>query len=335
MAECLICSHCDRRFFSNVSRNDRPDNQERAIELRRPRSGARMSSSTGKISAAGLLFLLTTSVGWGLNWPVTKYVLAQWPPLSARGITGVAGALVLALFVTARGTSLRVPRDQWFRLCVFAVLNVSLWMAVMGYALVYLPASEATVIAYTNPIFTALFAWPLLGERMTPTRVAALLMAFTGLVLLFGGTAISANMAKLPGVLLALGGAVGFALGTVFLKKWPIRLPGATSAAWQIGIGCLPVAIAGLIFERPDASALNAGGWAALVYMTLGQFCIAYVAWFAALERLPASVAAIGTMLVPVIGVAVSAIALHEPLGAAKIAALALTIGGVTLAARS
>jgi drug/metabolite transporter (DMT)-like permease len=58
--------------------------------------------------------------------------------------------------------------------------------------------------------------------------------------------------------------------------------------------------------------------------MILVGHCIAYVTWFGAVERLPASVAAIGTMLVPVIGVVVSAIALHEPLGRSQIAALVL-----------
>jgi len=280
------------------------------------------------------MFLLGTSIGWGLNWPVIKYVLDQWPPLSARGWTGVAGALALALYAVLRGIPLHVPRDQWLRLIVFSVLNVTLWMGVMGYALLYLPASDAVVIAYTNPLFTALFAWPLLGERMTPTRVIALVMAFTGLVLLLGGNEMSATYAKLPGVALALIGAIGFALGTIFLKKYPLQLPGVTATAGQLGIGCLPVALLGLVFESPSMSALNAAGWAALAYIAFGQ-SIAFVCWFAALDRLPASVAAIGTMLAPVIGVTVSAYALGEPLGAAKIAALMLTIGGVMLAARS
>jgi len=65
------------------------------------------------------------------------------------------------------------------------------------------------------------------------------------------------------------------------------------------------------------------------------QFCIAYVSWFAALARLPASVAAIGTMAVPVIGVVASAIALHEPLGVTQIVALVFTLAGVVLATRS
>jgi drug/metabolite transporter (DMT)-like permease len=72
-----------------------------------------------------------------------------------------------------------------------------------------------------------------------------------------------------------------------------------------------------------------------LVYSTLIQFCIAYVCWFAALARLPASVAAMGTMAVPVIGVLASAAALHEPLGISQIVALLFTLAGVVLATRS
>lgn len=287
------------------------------------------------IAPSGLLFLMITSVGWGLNWPIMKFVLSEWPPLSARGLTGVVGAIALALYASLAGISLKVPSDQWPRVIVSAILNVTLWMVVMGIALVWLPASEAAVIAYTMPIWTALLAWPLLGERLTVLRIVALVMAFAGLAALFGANGVSASMAKLPGALLALTGAFGFALGTVFLKRYPIKLPGATSATWQFAIGCLPVAVAGLLIERPSLSALTAGGWAALAYMTFVQFCIAYVAWFAALERLPAAVAAIGTMLVPVIGVIVAGIALHEPLGPGQIAALVFTVAGVALAARS
>jgi drug/metabolite transporter (DMT)-like permease len=288
-----------------------------------------------QFAPAGLLFLAITSVSWGLNWPITKYVLSEWPPLPARGLTGIVGAVALAVYALLRGQSLRLPADQRWRILVSAFLNVTLWMAVMGLALLWLPASEAAVIAYTMPVWTVLFAWPLLGERLTPLRVLALLMAFGGIAALMGGNGFAASVAKLPGILLALCGAIGFAFGTIFVKKFPITLPGATSAAWQIGLGCLPVSVIGLAIEQPSFSALSATGWACLTYMTFIQFCVAYVCWFAALERLPASVAAIGTMAVPVIGVLVSAVALHEPLGIGQIAALILTLAGVVLATRS
>ena len=53
--------------------------------------------------------------------------------------------------------------------------------------------------------------------------------------------------------------------------------------------------------------------------MTLVQFCLCYVCWFAALERLPAATASIGTLLVPVIGVLAAAAMLREPLGLREI----------------
>jgi drug/metabolite transporter (DMT)-like permease len=288
-----------------------------------------------RIAPAGLMLLAVTSIGWGLNWPIMKQILTEWPPLSARGLTGIAGGLLLALLAVIRGESLRVPQGQWPRLLLSAVLNVSTWMTLMGLALLWLPASEAAVIAYTMPVWASLLAWLILGERMSLTRMLALVMAFAGIAALMGGNGIEASTAKLPGVAMVLVGAFVFALGTIAAKRLPITMPLIASSALQIGIGCVPVALAGLLFEHPRIEALSTLGWVLMAYMTVIQFCIAYVCWFAALERLPASVAAIGTMAVPVIGVIAAAIVLHEPLGIGQIAALVFTLAGVALAARS
>ena len=250
-------------------------------------------------------------------------------------MTGVIGALLLAGFAIARKQSLAVPRAVWPRLVLAGVLNVTGWMVLMGLALLWLPASEAALIAYTMPIWASIIAWPVLGERPTLLRTIALAMAFAGLASIMGGNGLAASEAKLPGILMALTGSIGFAVGTVLSKKLPIHLPPVTAAAWQIGIGCLPVAIAGLVLETTHPEAITRLGWLLLVYSTVVQFCIAYVSWFAALARLPASIAAIGTMAVPVIGVVASAVSLGEPLGPGQIAALVFTLAGVALATRS
>jgi drug/metabolite transporter (DMT)-like permease len=288
-----------------------------------------------RIAPAGLAFLAITSVGWGFNWPVTKYLIGYLPPLTLRGTTGVIGASLLAVLALVWGQTLWVPRMQWPRLALFAILNVGCWMVLMGFALVFLPASEAALIAYTMPVWASIMAWPVLGEKPNWLRVLALVMALAGLSAILGGNGISASLSKLPGMVMALGGAIGFAVGAVLAKKWPLDLPPVSTAAWQIGIGCVPVAIAGLLFETADFAGLSGNGWLLFGYSTVVQFCIAYVAWFAALARLPASVAAIGTMAVPVIGVTASAIALHEPLGIGQIAALIFTLAGVALATQS
>jgi len=287
-----------------------------------------------RLAPAGLMFLAITSVGWGFNWPVTKFLLGELPPLTLRGTTGVIGAVLLAALALFRSQPLAVERRLWPRLALYAALNVTGWMVLMGLALLWLPASEAALIAYTMPVWASLLAWPVLGERPTLLRTIALVMAFAGLAAIMGGNGISASEAKWPGIVMALGGAMGFALGTVLAKKYPLLMPPIPAAAWQIGLGCFPIVIVGLAIENSHLDRVTTVGWWLLIYSTVVQFCIAYVSWFAALARLPASVAAIGTMAVPVIGVVASAIALHEPLGAAQIAALIFTLFGVVLATR-
>jgi len=287
-----------------------------------------------RIAPAGLAFLAITSVGWGFNWPITKYLIGFLPPLTLRGTTGVIGASLLAIIALIWGQSLRVPRALWPRLVVAAILNVGCWMVMMGFALLYLPASEATLVAYTMPVWASLLAWPVLGERPNLLRA----VAGDGL---FGPERHHARRrlcgepVEIAGNPDGAGGALGFAVGTVLSKKWPLHLPPVSSAAWQIGVGCFPVAIVGFLFDHSNFAGLSGNGWLLFGYSTIVQFCVAYVAWFAALARLPASVAAIGTMAVPVIGVVASAVALHEPLGIGQIAALMFTLAGVALATQS
>src|SRR6185437_14023569 len=98
---------------------------------------------------------------------------SELPVLTMRGVTGVIGAALLAGFALAMGQTLRVERKLWPRLMLAALLNVTGWMVLMGLALLWLPASEAALIAYTMPVWASLLAWPVLGERPTVLRTLA------------------------------------------------------------------------------------------------------------------------------------------------------------------
>ena len=65
-------------------------------------------TAPARIAPAGLMFLAITSVGWGFNWPVTKFLLSELPPLTLRGSTGVIGAALLAALALVRAQSLKV-----------------------------------------------------------------------------------------------------------------------------------------------------------------------------------------------------------------------------------
>ena len=284
----------------------------------------------------GLLCLLVTAVGWGLNWPAMKLLLREWPPLSARGTAGVTSALALGLLAALRGERIVVPVRLAGRLIAGAALNVTAWMGLTTLSLLWLDAGQGALLAYTMPIWATLLAWPVLGERPNVGRIAALALGVAGVAVLLGGGGghgLALGSGKLPGVALALGAAVLFALGTVALRS-PLGLPPLSATAWQVGLGCLPMVAAGLLFEAPDPHALTAAGWAAMIYMTAVPMGVCYLCWFAALRRLPPAVASVATLITPLVGVVAAALALGEPLGAREALALVLTLGGVSFALR-
>src|SRR3954447_2987158 len=110
-------------------------------------------SMRGRIGPAGLMFLAITSLGWGFNWPVTKYLLGELPPLTLRGSTGVIGAGLLAVLALMRRQSLKVPRALWPRLLLAAALNVGAWMVLMGLALLWLPPRGGAADAHPLPVW--------------------------------------------------------------------------------------------------------------------------------------------------------------------------------------
>jgi drug/metabolite transporter (DMT)-like permease len=279
----------------------------------------------------GFLFLGVTSIGWAVNWAAIKILLREWPPLFSRGVAGVAAAILLAVVAAAFGESLKVSRRQIVPLLFAAFTNVFAWMGFSTMAMKYLTVSEGTLLVYTMPIWATLFAWPILGKRPGLRDIVALLLGLSGLLVLLSAHGIAFGPDKLTGIALALASAILFALGGVMTKS-PLPIAPTALVAWQVGLGCFPMIVLGLLLEHPNFAAITASGWSVLVYMALGPMGICYLAWFAALRRLPAATAAIGTLTIPIIGIVAAAIMLGEPLGIREALAMVLTLAGVGLA---
>ena len=240
---------------------------------------------------------------------------------------------MLATVAVARGDRLVVERAIVPRLVFAATINVFVWMGLGTIALRWLTGGEGALLVYTMPIWAAVLAWPIRGERPTLRTVLALLLGASGVVVLLSGQSLAFGSAKLPGVACALAAAILFAFGTV-VSRTPLPLPPLVSVAWQVGLGSLPMLLLGIAFEHPRLDALTGIGRAAMIYMVAVPMSLCYLTWFAALRRLPATSAATATLITPVIGVFASGIVLGEPLGAKQMLALVLTLSGVALALR-
>lgn len=280
----------------------------------------------------GLVLLMATAVNWGATWPLMKFLLTEWPPLTMRAIGSGALAVMLALGALAFGIRLHVPRDQRARLVLFSLLNITAWMAFGTLALRWLTASEAAILAYTMPVWAALFAWPILGEKPGPARLAGLTLGFGSILILFAGRGVELGLEKLPGLILILASALLFALGAVLSKRQPLVLHPITALAWQMAIGCLPMVVLALLLERFEPALVSPSHWFWFGWLMLFSMGLSYLTWFGALARLPASTAAIGTLLAPVLSVLGAGLFLGEPLGWREALALSGTVAAVALA---
>jgi drug/metabolite transporter (DMT)-like permease len=296
-------------------------------------SKAKQSAGSGTLSTipgsrlTGVACVLATALGWGLNWPATKFLLTTCPPLSARGVSGIAAGLILFGVAALRGETLSVPRHLWGRLTAAALLNVSAWMGLTTASLLWLPAGQAATFAYTMPVWVVLFSWFLLNERPGIRQITAVVLGICGVLVLVGESGFSVQE--------NLSAALLFAGGTILSKKAPIPLPRIALTAWQVALGCIPLLACGLLFEHARFDQLALIGWIALAYTAVVSMGVCYLLWFAALSRLKPSSAAIGTLLTPVVGVTASSLALGDPFTLSQAISLGLVAAGILLAARN
>jgi flagellin-like protein len=260
-----------------------------------------------------------------------KIILRDWPPLFARGISGVVATLILFAIAAANRERFSMPRKAWGPLLLASFTNVFAWMGFTTISMTTLSISESALLVYTMPIWATLLAWPILGSRPKPRDVSALILGFAGLFVLFSGHPLGLASSKIVSIALALGAAILFALGSLLNARSAPAAP-ISFVAWQIGLGCVPMVVLGLAFEHPDLGELKIDSGLMLAYMTLVPMGTCYLTWFAAIRRLSATTAAVGMLSVPVIGILTGALFLGDAVGWREICAVVLTLAGVTLA---
>jgi drug/metabolite transporter (DMT)-like permease len=266
-----------------------------------------------------------------MNWPAMKFVLAQMPVLTFRTMCVWFTGPALLLLARLGGEQLGVPVREWPMLLLAAFCNVTLWYFGTGMGVSLIPAGRASLVAFTMPVWVALFSAILLHERLGTRRLAGLILGMTGIGVLLAPDAAAFRVAPLGAgfVLLA---AMGWAAGTVTMKTARFSRSVAQMTGWQLIVGGAPIAIAALWRDPPlHHLSLSHETILVLAYIIALPMIFGQWAWFKALDRLPGTVAAVGSLAVPVVGLVSSALFLGEPLGASEIAALVLVVSALTL----
>lgn len=268
------------------------------------------------------------TLGWGLNWPVMKIALAEIPVWSFRAFCVLTGAIGLILIARAMRQRLWPQRGEWRALWLTAIFNVTLWNVCIGFGLTMLPAGRAAILAYTMPLWTVLLSAWILGESLSRRRVLGLLFGAAALALLLRDEAVVLRAAPL-GTLLIVAGAMAWAVGTVLIKRLPTTMPTTSLTAWQFVLGGLPLLAGALIFDDAQWHSVSAPAAGAVVYNVAVSFIFCHWAWFRIVQQAPAGVAALSTLLIPVLGVLSSMVVLGDRPRWPEVLALLLVIAAL------
>jgi drug/metabolite transporter (DMT)-like permease len=276
--------------------------------------------------------LWAASLFWGFNWPAVKIILASASPWTLRAAGLAGGALLLTIATRAAGQSLAIPRAEWGRLLGAALLNVAGFNICAVFAQLNLPTSRATILTFTMPFWAALLGWLVLGERLDRLRTASLMLGAIGIGVLSMPFWEVVREGGVPfGLVYALGAAISWAAGTVWLKRYPLTAPPLASTTWQVIVAALVCAAGMLAFETPHLDLSRPAAAAAFAYHIALPQALAYVLWFGLIRSVPASTAALGTLLIPIFGVAGAILILDDWPSMMDVIGLAMILAAVAL----
>ncbi|QMA47206.1 DMT family transporter [Citrobacter freundii] len=258
-------------------------------------------STAGKSNPLAIGGLVALTLIWSYSWIAMKQVTLYIGSFDFTALRCTFGALVLFIVLILRGRGMR-PTPFRYTLAI-ALLQTCGMVGPSQWALVSGGAGKVAILSYTMPFWVVIMAAMFLGERMRRIQYAAIAVAASGLLLVLQPWQM--DFTSMKSALLAILSGISWGASAIVAKRMYARHPNIDLLAltsWQMLYAALVMSlVAFLVPQRsPD--------WQPVVFWALGYSAIlatalAWSLWLFVLRNLPASIASLSTLAVPVCGV--------------------------------
>ncbi len=296
----------------------------------------RGGKDSGTITLTAGLLLLLVCVLWGGNTVSIRISNQGIPPLLAAAIRSAVAAGLLLAYARARGEEVFLRgRDLWHGAVIGILFALDFFFLYWGLAFTH--ASRGTIFLYMQPFWVAIGAHFLLpDDRLTWLKGAGLVLAFAGLVSVFGSRSATLGPRFWIGDLMELAAAIFWAATTIYIKKviGNREFTHHQTLFAQL-VFSIPVLSAGsLLFERGQSLSLTAPVLGAFAYQCIVIAFFSYLLWFWMIHRFAVSRLASFTFLAPLFSVMLSGLVLREPIPLLLWIGLVLVGAGIFLVNR-
>jgi drug/metabolite transporter (DMT)-like permease len=278
------------------------------------------------------LLLITLSVLWGGTFLFAEIALVEVRPFTL--VLGRVGFAALILIALVYATGRRMPREAsaWRPFLVMGALNNLMPFSLIFWGQTEITGGLASILNATTPLFTVVLAHFLTrDERITPSRLASLMLGIGGVAVMIGPEALHGLSLHLLAQIAVLGAALSYACAGIYGRRFKGQSPLVT-AAGQVSattVMMLPVALA---LDQPWAGhAPGLSTWAAILGLALVSTALAYILYFRILATAGATNLLLVTFLIPVSAILLGAAILGERLDFEQVIGMILV--GLGLAA--
>lgn len=258
-------------------------------------------SVAGKTDPLAFVGLVLLTLIWSYSWIAMKQVTLYIGAFDFTALRCVFGAILLLVVLKLRGRGMK-PTPFIYTLAI-AVLQTCGMVGLAQWALISGGAGKVAILTYTMPFWVVIMAALFLGERMRRVQYLAIVVAAIGLCLVLQPWKLTGE--SLKSAVLAILSGISWGASAIVAKRLYQRYPKVdllSLTTWQMVYGAIIMSvIAWLVPERPIV-------WDPYVYFALSYSAIlatalAWTLWLFVLKNLPAGIAGLSTLAVPVCGV--------------------------------